>query len=301
MDVQRLIEMQQRGITQLQEATGYAQRRIEWESRMFQRHQWLWDMERRAAMLCGPSEIVRATEAIRPRPFDDLISRMERDVRAVQTVSDHLNDSAMARATLEATMMGETIRKMIEPIPSLKTVLPDPAFFATVFDSARALPALVDLQTRIAILTTNSLAQSVAMDSIVASTIGNTIKAISAVVDVAHRPYVGNPLFGTESVASDYADLSEVVDYGSENFSRPDFGPLIQAILVEIQGLRMDSAKEKLARTILLWATILTLLMQAADYYNRHVSESRRLPPVQQGPSAPPTEKPDTNDAGPCP
>jgi hypothetical protein len=78
----------------------------------------------------------------------------------------------------------------------------------------------------------------------------------------------------------------------------------MEAILLEIKGLRTDGAKEKVSRTILLWVAILTLLIQVADHYHRHVSENcqcKSLPPVQQQPTPPPSEKPDTDDAGPCP
>lgn len=299
MDVQQLIEMQQRGIAQLQEATGYAQRRIELESRMVREQQRLWEMERRAT-----SAIVETVQELARRPFDSLISRMEQESRGFQHLTNHLTGVATANAALESIRIGETIRKLAEPIPALKTVLPNPIVFSTLFDAARVVKPLLDLQTQIGILTSNSVAESVRIGSVVASTVGDTIRAISAVVNAAHPHYLDNPLFGSDSLASSYADLSEVVDYGRENFADPGFEPYMEAILAEIRGLRADGAKEKLARVVLLWAAILTLLIQAADYYNRHVSEygqCKSLPPVQQQPAVRPTEHPEANDAGPCP
>jgi hypothetical protein len=299
VDVQALIASQQSAIAQLQGANDFARRRIEWESRVLREQQWLWDMERRAT-----AAVMETVQEIARRPFDNLISRVEQESRAFQKLTDDLSRSATATAALESMRISETIRRVIDPVPALKAILPNPDFFATVFDSARALQPFVELETQIAILTSKTLAQSVQIGSTIAATIGDTIKAISAVVDAAQRPYVENPLFGAESVASDYADLTELVAYGSENFARPGFGRQMEAILVEIQGLRMDGAKEKVSRIIVLWVAILTLLIQAADYYHRQVSENREcklLPPAQQQSLPSPSEKPDTNDTGPCP
>ena len=253
MNVSEFFANQERGLAQLAWADDYAQRRLDWENNLLRRHQWLWDMERRAAVLCGPSQIVKTMEAIRTRPFDDLISRMEEQSHGFQSLTDDLNHSAITNAALESMRIGEVYRKLIDPIPELKTILQPPLapLFSKVFDSTRDLTPLADLSHRIGLLTSNSFAQTAQLGSIIA----DTFKNISAVVGLAHAPYVENPLFGTESVAGEYFDLNEVVEYGSKNFASPDFGQKMDAILREIQGLRADQAKGKLAKQILLWAT----------------------------------------------
>lgn len=306
-------------------ADSNAQRRFDWENRMFRQSQLLWDMQRRADTAWRVSEIVRMAETVGRRPLDEMISQMEQS-RGIQRLAD-LNHSPIlgtaldsmkvgaaletmkVGAALDAIKVGEAYRKLIEPIPALKTVLQPPIgpFFSTVFTSARAIKPLAELQDRIGILTSSSMPQGMQ----IGSTIADTFKNISRVVDFVRPAYVENPFFGTESVAGQFSDLHAVVDYGRRNFASPDFPPQMTAILREIlrenQALRADLASErakgKWAKRVVLLVAVTSLLLDIAEFYRKHNSERAGcecLPQMQQQPS-PPSVKYDADNVGPCP
>jgi hypothetical protein len=288
-------------------------RSLDWQNNLFRQEQLLWNAQQRAA-LCT-SEILRTVEMVRSRPFDDLISRMEEQSRGFQRLTEDLTRSAISNAALESIKIGEVYRKLIEPIPALKTVLQPPIepFFSTVFESARAVKPLVELQQRIGMLTSNSVSQAAQ----IGSTITDAFKDISRVVELARAAYVENPLFGTDSAVGKFFDLNEVVEHAARTYAIPDSRSEMRDIQREIQGLRADQAstakEERRARAeqvaydrrwnrCTLWLMTLSIVVQVYGVYEAHKPEKHEeTPPAKQQQSSPPPVKLDSDDVGPCP
>jgi hypothetical protein len=315
MNVREYLATQESGFARLALADNYAQRRLDWENTMWREHEWIWNMARRATIASDVAQIARIGDAIAPLPFEHLISKMEEQSRGLQKLSEDLTRSAITNAALESMKVGEVHRKLIEPIPALKTVLQPPIepFFSTVFESARAVKPLVELQQRIGMLTSNSVSQAAQ----IGSTIADAFKDISRVVELARSAYVENPLFGTESVVGRFFDLNEVVEHAARTYAIPDSRSEMRDIQREIQGLRADQAstakEERRARAeqvayerrwnrCTLWLMTLSIVVQVYGVYEAQKPEKHEeTPPAKQQQSSPPPVKLDSDDVGPCP
>lgn len=301
MDVQQLLD-RERGVRQLQSREN-SLRATRWQENLPRQERNCWrlaELERRAWAACGPGEILR--HAIAPRPFDDLVSRMAEQSRDLQRLTDDLTRSAIGNALSQTMKMGETCRRLIDPIPALKTAL-EPFTVAPAFDAMRYVTPLAELERQVSFLRDHPFSRLTELRS----TAWETMRNISAIVDLV-KPYTENPLFQTESVAGNYFDLGEVVQDAGLQLSFPDsaaeMADVMRGILSELKSFRDDQAGGRLGRTIAVWAAVVGVLLQVYTLYDKRASENHKeeLATMQQQQLASPSPlRPDEYEVGPCP
>lgn len=304
MNVSEFLANQERGLAQLAWADNYAQRRLDWENNLSRQHQRLWDMERRAAALCGPSEIVKTMEAIRPRPFDDLVSRMEEQSRGFQKLTDDLTRSAIGNALSQTTQIGETCRRLIDPIPALKSVL-EPFTSAPAFDAMRYVTPLVEFERQFNALRDHSFSRF----NDLRSTVFDTIQGLSRVVKLV-TPYAESPPVPFPASHGDFS-LGDVVDLvGStvESSPAPDWLEVtgfLTRIEARLSALELKMSTPTFRDNVKFWLGVIGfligLLSLCLQFSQNNSLPDQKQPAALQSPEPSPPEADERNFAGPCP
>ena len=257
------------------------------------------ECERRAWAATGPGAFL--AQCVGLPPFAALIFRMEEQSRRFQTITD-LTTSAIEKTVSDAVKIGETYRRLIDPIPAIKSVL-EPFTVAPAFDAMRYVTPLVEFERQFNVLRD----QSFSGFSDLRSKITDTILELSRMVKLATTV--------AESAAAplheSYADfsLSDVVDFvgeAVESSGEPDWLEVtgfLQRIETRLSAVELKLSTPTLRDNVTFWLTVvsfligvLSLCLQFSE--NENLSQQKQPAGLQS-----PTPTPDDRDGhiGPCP
>jgi hypothetical protein len=304
MDVQTLLD-QERDLRQFQSQENAvkemrSQENLQLKER--ERNRWLaGELERRAWAASGPGAIL--SQAFALRPFGDLTFRMAEQSRRFQKFTD-LTSFTIGKAVSDAVKVGETYRRLIDPIPAMESVL-KPFTVAPSFDAMRYVTPLVEFERQF-----NALRdQSFFRFNDLRSKVSDTILGLSRVVGLA-TAYVENPPVALPESYADFS-LSDVVDFvgeAVESNAEPDWlevTEFLQRIEARLSAVELKLSTPSFRDNVTFWLGVIGFLIAVLSLCVQFGQNSRQLPDQKQPAvlQSPTPARPTAADlyVGPCP
>ncbi|MFL6519185.1 MAG: hypothetical protein ACJ8NS_03115 [Chthoniobacterales bacterium] len=327
MDVQTLLD-QERGLRQSQFHENTV-RAVRWQENLLRQETEHWRLAElaRRVSLAGSCDVLSV--ALIPRPFDALISRMEEQSRGFQRLAD-MTSSAIAKTVSDAVKIGETYRRLIDPIPAIAKTVSDavkigetlhrlidpmpairnvlePLTVARSFDAMRYVIPLADFERQFNALRDHTFSRL----SDVRSTVAETIAGLSRVVELA-TAYADNPPVRLPESYADFSlnDVVDVVGDAVESNAEPDLlevAGLLQRIEARLSALELILSTPTFRENVAFWLGIIGFLISVLslclqlDQNSHQLCDQKQPPALQSATPAPRTADAWGDYSGPCP